>query len=170
MATDHWVSSIAMKTFTPRCMVSDITVWIETASSRTWVYTFIVQTCFVSGTVSIGYAFRFTTKIWVAEIIRQASTWTGTAFFFTYSVGATRGWITRGSFNFNWLDYYFTNLLWLSLYCFDTMYFLTWSKVTTDEWVSAVIGLTTTSRWMSYYCTYCWSTTRSRARICTFLI
>lgn len=130
-------------------MTNYLTIGKLTTCTRAWIPTFIFNTCSICRTIGIYHTFRSTDIVRIANVVWKTATRTSIVSFFANSVHSTRRWIAR--------IYRISNF---RLYVRRALY----------EWIT-MISRDTNALWcMTHYLTFCIHSTRSYARIFTFII
>lgn len=106
MTWDRWIANESRKTCARRSMICYVTFGIDSTNTRTWVYTFLVDTSFGFGAICIEDTFRTTFNIRISFIFRDTTARTSPILFLANCINATRARITRHwDFKWNWGDY-----------------------------------------------------------------
>lgn len=100
-ANSEGIASHITGTVADWVVVVHFTQGINATYTWTWIFTLIIDTCFVIITISIGDTFRTAQHIWISNIIGNAWTLWLVVFDITLSVGPTRRWYTWGSWRLN---------------------------------------------------------------------
>jgi hypothetical protein len=97
VACIEWVTNIAWIARTRGCVVDDSAFCVDSASANARIFTFVVDACFVSRTISVKDALRTTPCVGVAEELPHAHTSSSTIPLLTDSVcptGRRVTWVT----------------------------------------------------------------------------
>jgi len=97
----RWITRVTRATFTYWMMVYCLTICILSTCSRTRIYTFLINTCFILHTFSVSDTFRSTSRR--SSYIRWQA-WANclSVILFAQTIWTTRRWNTRITwYNFN---------------------------------------------------------------------
>ena len=148
-ARDKRIPSITGVTCTLRNMVCDPASGMDTTDPRTGVFTLVIDTGLVIGTLWVGDTLRLTLNVRVPSVIKNTSARGCPSQFWTFRIGTTWRWVA-GLYDFYW-----------SLCCLS---------VTLNKWISNKTRIADTNWYMISDIALGIDATQTRTRILTFSV
>lgn len=105
-ANSEWISGITFSANAGGQVINDLTNCIGTTCTRTGIFTFVSNACFISRTIRTESTFRSTAFIGISNIIWNTRTRARSILFFAYRIWPTRrwdAWCARLNHNNIWL-------------------------------------------------------------------